>query len=133
METKRKSMTVSTLKTVRNRLFKTEKFTLFSFRDNSNLLNTVLQLQNTLPLMCVSSNKNSNSCYKPCSSKYNDTNEVVMEWLGILQFLPGFYILSTTSEYFVRNFYSCIVYFGFAYSVSRRSLELFYQKPKKKN
>ena len=52
-----------------------------------------------------------------------------MKWPDVLQFLPVFYILST-SEYFVRNFYSGIVYFGFAYSVSRRSLELFYQNRK---
>ena len=51
-----------------------------------------------------------------------------MEWLGILQFLPGFYISSATSEYFVRNFYSGIVYFGFAYSVSRSTLDFFLPK-----
>ena len=53
-----------------------------------------------------------------------------MEWLGIPRFLLVFYILFilSTSEYFVRNFYSSIVYFGFAYSVSRSTLEFFFTR-----
>ena len=47
-----------------------------------NLTETSAKLQNTLPLICISLNKNSDYCYIPRSSKHTDTCKMKRSWSG---------------------------------------------------